>query len=258
MCLIAFAYKVSPEYPLILVANREEFYDRPTEKAHFWKGTEKHRILAGKDLKAGGTWFGVSENGKWAAVTNHRDMKSIKETAPTRGNLIPDFLKTKETGKEYLLKLQDGAERYNGFNLLVGDSTGIYHYSNISDVITKIEPGIHGVSNALLNTPWPKLEKAKEMLKKKLQNEDLSKASLFDLLNDQSQAQEDELPNTGLSDELEKALSSIFIDTKNYGTRCSTLLIIGQNGNMKFVERTYDSKSPIQAADQEFEMRNVE
>src|SRR5690554_1892106 len=93
-------------------------------------------------------------------------MKSIKETAPTRGNLIPDFLETKKTGKEYLLKLQDGAERYNGFNLLVGDSTGIYHYSNISDVITKIEPGIHGVSNALLNTPWPKLEKAKEMLKR--------------------------------------------------------------------------------------------
>src|SRR5690554_4134041 len=166
-------------------------------------------------------------------------MKSIKETAPTRGNLIPDFLKTKKTGKEYLLKLQDGAERFNGFNLLVGDSTGIYHYSNISDVITKIRPGIHGVSNALLNTPWPKLENAKKALENKIQKNDLSTITLFKLLNNKEKAPDDQLPTTGLNKELEKGISSIFIDLENYGTRCSTLLFIDKNEKIKFVERSY-------------------
>lgn len=254
MCLIAFAYKVSPDYPLILIANRDEFYDRPAQKAHFWNEESEPEILAGKDLKGGGTWFGVSKNGKWAAVTNHRNIESIKENAPTRGDLIPNFLKSAETGEEYLLNLQEDASKYNGFNLLVGDSTGIYHYSNVSDEITEIQPGIHGVSNALLNTPWPKLELAKNELKDKIQKNKIDQESLFSILKNQTKAEGKQLPKTGLSDELEKELSSVFIETKGYGTRCSTLLFIDKSGGVKFVERTYDSENTSNVDDLVFEI----
>ncbi|PWH82926.1 NRDE family protein [Brumimicrobium oceani] len=241
MCLIAFAYNVSKEYPLILIANRDEFYDRPAQKAHFWNSESEPEILAGKDLQGGGTWFGVSKNGKWGAVTNYRDIENIKENAPTRGNLIPDFLKSSDSAEEYLSQLKMKAAEYNGFNLLLGDENGIYHYSNISNAITKIQPGIHGVSNALLNTPWPKLEFAKSELEDKIQSHNLNQETLFTILKNEKKADVDQLPKTGLTDELEKQLSSIFIDIDNYGTRCSTLLFIDKSRKMKFVERTYDA-----------------
>lgn len=241
MCLITFAYKVSPEYPLILLANRDEFYDRPTKKAHYWQDKGQTEILAGRDLKAGGTWMGVGKNGKWAAVTNHRDIENIKKDAPTRGDLVPQFLTSNLSGKEYLAELKQDASKYNGFNLLVGDATGIFHYANISDKITELQPGIHGLSNALLNTPWPKLNRAKDNLENKVQENDLSKEELFKILNDKTKAQESQLPDTGLSTAFEKEVSSIFIDTEGYGTRCSTLLLKDQKGKMKFVERRFNN-----------------
>lgn len=252
MCLIAFAYKVSSEYPLILIANRDEFYDRPTQKAHYWCGEGENKILAGKDLKAGGTWMGVGKNGKWAAVTNYRDMESIKVNAPTRGNFVPQFIKSKSSAHQYLLELKKEASKYNGFNLLLGDSSGVFHYSNVSDTITKIQPGVHGVSNALLNTPWPKLNRAKKMLENSIQNNDFSKTTLFSLLNDETKAQENQLPNTGLSKELEKELSSIFIDIDNYGTRCSSLLLIDKNEKIKFVERRYNYSNSAKEEEETF------
>lgn len=241
MCLITFAYKVSSEYPLILLANRDEFYNRPTQKAHYWEENGAPLILAGKDLKAGGTWMGVNNNKKWAAVTNHRNLKNIKQDAPTRGDLVPHFLKSNSSGKEYLSQLKKEASKYNGFNLLVGDETGIFHYSNISNKITELQPGIHGLSNALLNTPWPKLNRAKEKLENKVQENEFSKNELFKILNDTAKAQENQLPNTGLSTAFEKEVSSIFIDTDGYGTRCSTLLLKDKSKNMKFVERRFEN-----------------
>ena len=252
MCLIVFAYKVSPKYPLILIANRDEFYNRPTRKAHYWDKEMHPEILAGKDLKAGGTWMWVSKNRKWAALTNYRDIENIKNDAPTRGDLVPHFLKSKVSGYEYLLQLKKEAQKYNGFNLLVGDENDIFHYSNISDKITKIQPGIHGVSNALLNTPWPKLKRIKEILADKIQINDLSTASLFNLLKDKAKAAESQLPITGLSQELEKEMSSIFIDTKGYGTRCSTLLFINEIGEVKFAERGFDNENPTKVEDGTF------
>ncbi len=254
MCLIAFAYNISKEYPLILIANRDEFYDRPAQKAHYWEEEGETKILAGKDLKGGGTWFGVSENRKWGAVTNYRDIANIKEDAPTRGDLIPNFLKSPDSAKEYLHKLQNVAAKYNGFNLLLGDENGIYHYSNNSNVISKIQPGIHGLSNALLNTPWPKLTIAKNELKDKIESNNLDQEALFAILKNQKKADVHQLPKTGLTEELEMAVSSIFIDTQNYGTRCSTLFFISQNGNMKLVERTFDSKNTSNVKDVMFEM----
>lgn len=252
MCLIAFAYNVHPEHPLILISNRDEFYDRPAQKVHFWNKEGETKILAGKDLEGGGTWFGVGENGKWGAVTNHRNIESIKEDAPTRGDLIPKFLKSTDSAENYLSQLKKDAANYNGFNLLLGDENGVYHYSNISDVITKIQPGVHGVSNALLNTPWPKLELAKNELKDKLQTNNIDQESLFSILKNEKKAEVHELPETGLTEELELAISSIFIDIKNYGTRCSTLLFVSQNGNMKFVERTYNSENNSNLEDEVF------
>lgn len=252
MCLIVFAYKVSSEYPLILLANRDEFYDRPTQKAHYWGGEGQAEILAGKDLQAGGTWMGVGKNGKWAAVTNYRDMDNIKKNAPTRGDFVPQFIKSKASAEQYLLELKKEASKYNGFNLLVGDKNGIFHYSNISDAITEVQPGIHGLSNALLNTPWPKLNRAKEMLENLIQNNDFSKTTLFNLLNDHTKALDNQLPATGLPKEIEKELSSIFIATGNYGTRCSTLLFIDKNEEMKFVERRYNYKKSAEEEEDVF------
>ncbi|RYM35928.1 NRDE family protein [Brumimicrobium glaciale] len=257
MCLIAFAYKISKEYPLILIANRDEFYDRPTQKAHYWDEEMQPEILAGKDLKGGGTWFGVSKNGKWAAVTNHRDIENIKEDAPTRGDLIPNFLASAETGEEYLSNLREEASKYNGFNLLVGDEKGLFHYSNITDEITEIQPGIHGVSNALLNTPWPKLEVAKNELEDKIQKNTIDQETLFSILKNEKKAVLHQLPNTGLTKELEMAISSIFIDTKGYGTRCSTLLFIDKNGGVKFVERTYNGGGLKNREDESFKFHSL-
>ncbi|PKR81449.1 hypothetical protein CW751_05185 [Brumimicrobium salinarum] len=254
MCLIAFAYKISPEYPLILIANRDEFYERPTQKAHFWKTDHETKILAGKDLKGGGTWLGVNDNQKWAAVTNYRDLENIKNDAPTRGDLIPSFLNSSKSGENFLLDLKGNADQYNGFNLLVGDENGIYHYSNVSDVVSELEPGIHGVSNALLNTPWPKLNFAREALSKEIKESDFSEEALFQILKDTGKAQKDQLPETGLSKTLEKELSSVFIDTDGYGTRCSTLLLKDKVGDMKFVERTYDLDNRYEFSDRMFEL----
>lgn len=257
MCLITFAYNVSEEYPLILIANRDEFYQRATVPAHFWKEENETHILAGKDLQGGGTWLGVSKKGKWAALTNYRDLENIKEDAPTRGKLIPDFLNSSDTCEAYLLQLQAEAGQYNGFNLLLGDATGVYHFSNHTNEITKIEAGFHGVSNAVLNTPWPKLTALKSRFATKVQNDELNENELFSMLNNQDQAETHELPETGLSEELEKAMSSIFIDTPNYGTRCSTLLFIAKDGRMRFVERTYDSKNHDIFKDEVFEFDTI-
>ncbi|WP_107037139.1 NRDE family protein [Brumimicrobium mesophilum] len=254
MCLIAFAYKVSAEYPLILIANRDEFHKRPAQKAHFWTEDKEVNILAGRDLEGGGTWFGIGETGKWAAVTNHRDIENIKQFAPTRGNLIPQFLKSTDSAENYLQHLQKDAAKYNGFNLLLGDKHGVFHYSNISNSITKIEAGIHGVSNALLNTPWPKLVLAKDDLKKEIEKDNFDHETLFSILKNENKAEVNHLPETGLDEELEMALSSIFIDIDNYGTRCSTLLLISKNGDMKFVERTYDSENTSNVDDVVFEI----
>ncbi|MBO6622815.1 MAG: NRDE family protein [Balneola sp.] len=243
MCLIAFSYKTHPRYKLIVAANRDEFYQRPTRKAQFWDEEDLPNILAGKDLKANGTWMGVSKTGKWGALTNFRDPSNIKDNAPTRGDLVLDFLKSGVSEQEYLQEIQTKAEEYNGFNLLIGDKDSVFHYSNENNLITEVKPGIHGVSNALLDTPWPKLAHAKKELKEITSKEDFSKEDLFKILANSETAPDDKLPSTGIPYEWEKAVSSIFIKTDNYGTLCSTLLLVDYDGNAEFTERRYDSST---------------
>ncbi len=252
MCLLSFAYKVHPRYPLILIVNRDEFYRRAARKAQFWTEEGEPDILAGKDLVAGGTWMGVHKNGKWGVLTNYRSFENIKEDPPSRGDLVLNFLKQEKSPEQYLTHLGQYAHAYNGFNLLLGNQREIFHYSNVSDAVSSLSPGVHGLSNALMNTPWPKVERAKANLQEAVDRDDTSFSRLFKILADSTQAKEGQLPRTGLPLEMEKAVSSIFITAKDYGTRCSTLLFIDNKGKMKFVERTFSPDSTTPSAEVAF------
>lgn len=254
MCLITFAYNSHSEYSLILAGNRDEFYNRPTRNAQFWNAEGCPDILAGKDLKAGGTWLGVHKDGRWGAVTNYRDPSIQKEDPPSRGELVLDYLKSKKTAMDYLEVITKKASEYNGFNLLLWDNKGFYHYSNQNKKVTGIKPGIHGISNALLDTHWPKLISANQQLQDIIAQENIEKEKLFELLKDETKASDEELPVTGIPRHLEKAVSSVFIRTENYGSRCSTILLIDKKGNIDFTERNFEPGSTSVTKEQHFSL----
>ncbi len=244
MCLITFAYKVHPQYRLILASNRDEFYSRPTRKAQHWFQEGFPNLIAGKDLEAGGTWMGVSENARWAALTNYRDPNWQVLDPPSRGNIVLNYLKNPSSLSGFINQLDEDASRYSGYNVLLGAADGLYHYSNYDQKTTLIKPGIHGVSNALLDTPWPKLDKAKFDLERIIRKiGPLNKNDLFDMLKNPVQAPDENLPDTGIPYEWEKAVSSIFIKTEKYGTRCSTVLLISNDGEVELTERRFTPDS---------------
>ncbi|MBO6794420.1 MAG: NRDE family protein [Balneolaceae bacterium] len=244
MCLITFAYKVHPEYRLILASNRDEFYSRPTRKAQHWFQEGFPNLIAGKDLEAGGTWMGVTENARWAALTNYRDPKWQVLDPPSRGQIVLNYLKKSGSSIEFIKELDLDASHYAGFNVLIADSKELYHYSNYNQIATLIKPGIHGVSNALLDTPWPKLDKAKSDLEQVISRKGpIKKEEIFDILANPTQASDNDLPETGIPYEWEKAVSSIFIKTETYGTRCSTVLLIKNNGEVELTERRFTPDS---------------
>ncbi len=236
MCLIVFGYRTVPGYRLIFAANRDEFYNRPTESARFWP--ENRNMLAGKDLKAGGTWLGVHRSGRYAALTNFRNLLTHNPDAKSRGHLVTEYLNSDSQPQDFLKSLNN-PESYNGFNLLAGDKNKFFHFSNRSMKITEVPPGIHSVSNAFMNTPWPKVTQAKKEFKTLAENDSLNEKNLFKLLLNKKTYPHDQLPETGLSPEMEKAVSAAFIKTENYGTRCSTILNIRDNGRVRFIERIF-------------------
>lgn len=238
MCLILIAYEEHPESRLIIAANRDEFMDRPTLAMHPWQNDSK--IVAGRDIKAGGTWLGMTQSGRFAALTNFRDPGSIKENAPSRGSIVTDFLESSLDAATFLNKFNSGAEKFNGFNLLAGDENSLYWFSNIKGRITKLSPGFHGLSNHLLNTPWPKVTRGKRALKELLtRKEAITTEAIFPLLKDRTQPSDNELPDTGVGKKKERLLAPIFIKSPTYGTRCSTALIITRDGTINLCERTY-------------------
>jgi uncharacterized protein with NRDE domain len=238
MCLILFAWKAHPSYPLILAANRDEFYDRPSQPADFWK--DHPRVLAGIDLQEKGTWLGVAKDGRFAAVTNYRDPSSWRPDAPSRGQLVSRFLTGSEDPGDYLQKMSGKAHRYNGFNLLAGDVRDLFVYSN-RDRILKLDPGIYGLSNHLLDSPWPKVKRGKKLLAAALERTGQAlEDALFDLLANRRVAPDAALPQTGVTLEWERMLSPMFIKTPVYGTRASTVLLIARNGRIRFVEKTFN------------------
>lgn len=236
MCLIVLSYSSHIDYGLILAANRDEFYARPTAPLGFWP--EAPHILAGRDLKSGGTWLGVTKTGRICAITNFRDPAVQISDAPSRGLLVENYLKGSESPQKYLQKVREGGTRYNGFNLLVGDESGIFCFSNRSDEISKLSPGIHGLSNHLLDTPWPKVAKGKKYLEKILSLDEMNRESIFGLLSDGDMPPDNDLPDTGVGIEWERILSPLFIKSDIYGTRSSSIVLIGKE-KITFVERTY-------------------
>lgn len=234
MCLIVFAWKQSAEFPLLLAANRDEFYARPALAATWWQ--EAPHVYAGKDLEAGGTWMGINKQGRFAAITNIRNGEGKKSGAPSRGKIVTDFLCDNISPSSYLQALATEAKLYAGFNLIVGDANAIYWFSNETLVAQLLQPGIYGLSNGSLDTPWPKVIQAKTQFEK-LCKQSAPDQAYFELLTDTTQAPEHLLPQTGVSLEWERLLSSIFIESATYGTRVSSLIKCHADGSMQLTER---------------------
>ncbi len=241
MCLIVFANNVLNDYKLVFAANRDEFYNRSSEQADFW--SDHPNLLAGKDLQAGGTWLGITKEGRFAAITNFRDLKNIKDDAPSRGHLTLDFLVDSISPEDYYKKLKPILSSYNGFNLLLGYVDQLYYFSNKTEGIQKLKPGIHGISNAQLDTPWPKVKKSKRNLKNLIEQQNIHPWEVLNILDDTSAAKDEELPDTGVGVELERMLSPIFIKSEKYGTRSSTIITVDKENNVRVVEKTYFGNS---------------
>ena len=236
MCLILVAWQVHPDYPLVVAANRDEFFARPTAPAAFWK--DASQVLAGRDLEAGGTWMGVTRTGRFAALTNFRDPAQNRAGAPSRGRLVADFLVGDETPLACLARIAPHARQCNGFNLLVGDGETLWWSSNMGGEPRRLEPGVYGVSNHLLDTPWPKVGAGKTALAHALDRLPDDEA-LFALLQDDGIHPDERLPQTGIPLEWERLLSSAFVKSPGYGTRSSTVLTIGRDGWTAFDEQTW-------------------
>ena len=234
MCLIVFAWRPGHARPLIVAANRDEFYARPTLALAPWD--EAPGVHAGRDLEAGGSWLGVGPSGRFAALTNIRD-PGQPLGARSRGELVAGYLRGELSVEAYLEKVASEAQHYSGFNLLVGDGQRL-GYLHGGDAVPKLlAAGVYGLSNAALDTPWPKLVKAREGLREQL--DDPEPEQLFALLADNTQAADSELPSTGVGLATERLLSSVFIASQNYGTRASTVLIVEADGRRRLVERSF-------------------
>ena len=242
MCIILLAYKSHPVYTLVLAANRDEFYERPTAQAEFWNDVPG--VLGGRDLERGGTWLGVTETGRIAAVTNYREPGRKIEDAPSRGLLVSDFLRGREGTAEYLERLAQSAALYNGFNLIAGDAQELYYFSNRGAGPQALAPGVYGVSNHLLDTAWPKVARGKQALSDLLAaGRVLSPDDIFRVLADRTCAADDCLPSTGVGLERERILSPLFITSPIYGTRSSTVLLVDLEDEVTFIERTFKTNS---------------
>jgi uncharacterized protein with NRDE domain len=258
MCLILLAIRKHPKYKLVLLANRDEYYERPSEVSQFWE--EVPHLLAGRDLIAGGTWLGITRNGRIAAITNYRDPSSVKAKAPSRGNLVSLFLSRAMEPNAYVDLIRNERDRYNGFNLILGKTDLLYWYSNRTDRIVPLFQGVYGLSNHLLNTPWPKVARAKRLFEEILHGRTSpSTEALFHLLQDQKRPPDDRLPRTGVPLEWERILSPIFITSPTYGTRSSTIILIDNEDYVTFVERTFNGRpKPVSTCEFEFVLESTD
>jgi len=238
MCLLFLAYNVSAKYRLIVAANRDEFLDRPTAALSYLDDTKN--LLAGKDLRGGGTWLGVSESFRIGAITNYRDVAGSMVAAPSRGELILNYLEGELSAENYMLNLSARGHCYEGFNLLLADADGLFYFSNKNGGVCELEPGYYGLSNGLLDTPWPKVTRGKKLLKSFLCGvERVTQDEIFNHLQDSWQPPDNELPDTGVGVSWERLLGTIFIDGAGYGTRSSAIVTVTHGGDVEFTEKTY-------------------
>jgi uncharacterized protein with NRDE domain len=258
MCLIGFAWKAHRHFDLLVAANRDEWHARPTAAAHWWQSPQDTTsIFAGRDLQAGGTWLGVTREGRFAALTNFRDPAEKKPHAPSRGELVSAFLRTDSSPETFLQSLSQRSAEYAGFNLLCADRDSIGVLSSPSNDMRMLPPGVYALSNGVLDAPWPKALAAKsgfgELLQQKMPEDARQMASLKEsleesliaLMSDTRVADDAQLPETGVGLEWERRLSAIKIVSPDYGTRCTTVLARDIDGNTNFVERTFDPRGDV-------------
>lgn len=244
MCLILFAHRAAPGYALVLAANRDEFFARPSAPADYWK--DAPHVLAGRDLTKGGTWMGVTRQGRWAAVTNYRDGTRASTGSRSRGELVARYLLEGSSAAAYAPAAATAGAEFQGFNLLLGDKDGMYCVSNRDGQPRALEPGIYGLSNHLLNTPWPKVERGKRALQAVLEGNSADATEpLLALLADRRTADDEALPETGVGHDWEKLLSAAFIRAPGYGTRASSVLLIETGGEVSFRERSFGANAEL-------------
>jgi uncharacterized protein with NRDE domain len=256
MCIIFVAVEQHKDYSLIIAANRDEFYQRPTQPSDWWD--ESPGLLAGKDLKAGGTWMGMSRAGKIAALTNIRNPAREQAEARSRGELVVNYLSCSTSEALFEQQLSDSREAYNGYNLLYGNVTRLQVYNNHTNRFTPLAAGFHGLSNSALNTPWPKVRRGVTRLQEYISTAtSLDYDALFNLLQDNTPAAQHELPDTGVPLEWEQRLSSIFIASPDYGTRSSTLLLVNHRGEVTWIEQEYEHGKKV-SPPREFQWKIVQ
>lgn len=246
MCIAYIAFATHPDWPLFIAANRDEFHNRPTLAAAPWQSN--NNVIGGIDCLGQGSWLGVTRQGRFALLTNHREPGKTNPTAPSRGELVSRYLDGDSATERYMAEVQQQGSAYNGFNLLAGDADSAWYVGNRSKQTEpeRLAPGRYVVSNHLLNTPWPKAERLRQALDAYPQDSlEHSLNPVFALLKDQTTAADDKLPATGLSLEQERLLSSPFIISPNYGTRCSTVIAMHASGRVFFSEVSYNTAGVI-------------
>lgn len=247
MCLILLALDQHPRYSLVLATNRDEFFARPTTPAAFWP--EAPDLLAGRDLQAGGTWLGITRQGRLAAVTNVREPGGLRAGARSRGDLTGAFLLSQQPAAGYLDELQGRGGDYNGYNLICGDVNGeLYYQSNRQRGLQPLAAGFHGISNASLDTPWPKVVQGQAALHAVLIQEDFLLDDLLPVLNNRNPAPDEQLPDTGAGQTMERMLSSRFIHSAGYGTRASTILRVDREGRVEWKEWRWNGDGELEGA----------
>jgi uncharacterized protein with NRDE domain len=241
MCLLVLAWLSHPRYRLIVAANRDEFHERPAAPMGWW--ADDPRIVAGRDLRGSGTWMGTTRTGRFAVVTNFRELERAPADAPSRGDLVAEYLRADASPTEgYLDALRVHAARYAGFNLLLGDGDALWYVSNRGGSEPRaLDRGVYGLSNHTLDSPWPKLVRSRNRLAELLAADRVEPHMLFALLADPTRADLDETPDTGLPADWERALSSPFVVHERYGTRCSTVLLVAHDGHTTLCERRFDA-----------------
>jgi len=236
VCLVVFAWKAHPDYKLIVAANRDEFHGRPSQDAHWWP--DLPNVLGGRDLQAGGTWLAMSKSGRFATVTNYREQQPARSSARSRGEIVTNFVTGKSDADSYISSF--AGENYAGVSVLAADNENICYTSNRSDEAVTLEAGVYGLSNASLDTPWAKLVRTKESLTALIESNNVNTTELLRLLTDKTPAASSEVDNSELPFELARALTAPFIVSDTYGTRCSTTLMISNDGKADFCERRFN------------------
>ena len=251
MCTILFSYKTHPSYKLILAANRDEFYARPAIPMGWWD--DKEGVLAGRDAEMRGTWMGISKSGRFAALTNYRQMPITETFISSRGALVTEFISKEMTADSYETILRNDASKYDGYNLIYGNVENLRYFSNRGADNSELKPGIYGLSNHLLDTPWPKVVNGKIRMEQNVRDEEINIDALFAMMMNRDLGEDSKLPDTGVGIELERMLSATFIapiapdsyrdGAPEYGTRCSTVLLVDNDNNVTFEERSFVPES---------------